>query len=347
MREADIINLPDVTRKYINRLQEIGFDRTQIFGLFVLLGMYAGAPRTQEEIAELFSCLEKLFPNDRSKNLDEVVGHLFNNYDREINEFFYRSGYELDLREIKVPNVEKSFYIVNPSNDGLLSTNIKSIKKLSDASRLCESFIFALGKRAIATEANLLEAYQCGIFQIQLHGLSDVNGAVQIAKVIGSVLPPVLSKCFYAATTAQIDYFVGMEIGQIALVSLMQPMEQNYVQQMWAFQSSLFFRNGQSISEVDKLSNRKWFEWVLQNAVVFDEKYSSQLLPFSSSNITLNELPTWNQTVRVFEKCDNYIEQVWGFAVDKLESNFETLEYRALLVHLIYSSLTASKEIVH
>ena len=97
----------------------------------------------------------------------------------------------------------------------------------------------------------------------------------------------------------------------------------------------------------DRLSNREWFEWVLQNAVEFDEKYSSQILPFNSSNITLSDVPTWNKNVRVFETCDSYIEQVWGFTSAKLENNFESLEYKALLVHLIYSSLTSSKEIVH
>jgi len=347
VHETDILNLPDVTRKYINRLLVLGFNRERIFGLFVLLGLYAGAPRSQEKITELFSCLDLIFPNDRTKNLDEVVGHLFSNYDREINEFFYRSGYVLDLREIKVPKVEKSFYIVNPNNEGLLSSNINSIQKLSDASRLCDAFINALGKRAIDSEANLLEAYQCGIFQIQLHALSDVNGAVQIANVIGSVLPPVLSKCFYTATTAQVDYFAGMEVGQIALLSLMQPMEQNYVQQMWGFQSSIFFRNGEKISEVDNLNHRKWFEWILQNAIEFDAKFSSQILPFSSSNITLTNVPIWNKTIRSFETCDAYIEEVWGFAEDKLVNNFESLEYRALLVHVVYSSLTTSKEIVH
>jgi hypothetical protein len=160
-------------------------------------------------------------------------------------------------------------------------------------------------------------------------------------------MPPFLSQCFIAVKTAQTDYFIGLQTEQIALLSLMQPMEQSYAQLMWAFQSSLFFRNGKSIADVDKLSHRKWFEWVLQNAIEFDEKYSSQILPFSSSNITLENLPTWNQTIKSFETCDAYIEQVWGFAADKLENNFESLEYRALLIHLVYSSLTASKEVMH
>lgn len=347
MNEAELLQLPEVTRKYINRLQTLGFDRTRIYGLFVLLGLNAAAPNTQAKLDEMFSYLELLLPIDRTRNIDEIVGHLYGGYDREIAEFCYRSGIDFNFREIKIPEVEKSIYIVNPKNEGLLSPSVHSVEKLSDSTKLFDSFLFALGKRTTETEATLLEAFQCGIFQIQLFAMSDIQGAIQIAKVIRSLMPPFVSQCFNALNTAQTDYFIGLQNGQIALLSLMQPMEQNYAQQMWGFQSSLFFKNGEAIADVDKLNHRKWFEWIILKAVEFDEKFSSQILPLSSSNITLTNLPTWNQTIRNFETCDAYIEEVWGFAADKLENNFELLEYKALLVHLIYSSLTASKEIVH
>lgn len=347
MNEDDLLGLPEVTRSFINRLIELGFDRTRIYGLFVMIGLNAASPNTQEKLDEIFSHLQIQLPIDRTKNIDEIVGHLYGGYDREIAEFCYRSGIDFSFREIKIPNVEKSIYIVNPKNEGLLAPTVAAVVNLSDSTKLFDTFLFALGKRSAETEATLLEAFQCGIFQIQLFAMSDTNGAMQIAKVIRTLMPPFISQCFNAVNSAQTDYFIGLQTGQIALLSLMQPMEQSYAQQMWAFQSALFFRNGQAIADVDKLSYRKWFEWVLQNAFEFDEKYSSQIVPFSTSNITLTNLPTWNQTVRIFETCDSYIENIWGFAADKLESNFESLEYKALLVHLVYSSLTASKEVIH
>ena len=347
MNEDDLLGLPEVTRNFIDRLIQIGFDRTRIYGLFVMIGLNAAAPNTQEKLEEIFSHLQRLLPIDRSKNLDEIVGHIYGGYDREIAEFCFRSGIEFNFREIKIPNVDKSIYIVNPKNEGLLTPYVNAVEKLSDSTKLFDSFMFEIGKRSVENEATLLEAFQCGIFQIQLFALSDIQGAMQIAKVISSLMPPFLSQCFNAVNTAQTDYFIGLQTEQIALLSLMQPMEQSYAQQMWGFQSSLFFRNGETLADVDKLSHHKWFEWVLQNAVEFDEKYSSQILPFNSSNITLSDVPTWNKNVRVFETCDSYIEQVWGFTAAKLENNFESLEYKALLVHLIYSSLTSSKEIVH
>ena len=76
MNEADFENLPEQTSQFVRRLSELGLDRPRIFGLFVMLGLYAGAPDTKEKLDELFSKLNLFLPIDRSKNIDEVVGHL-------------------------------------------------------------------------------------------------------------------------------------------------------------------------------------------------------------------------------------------------------------------------------
>jgi hypothetical protein len=340
-------DLPISTVKFVDRLVELGFDQTRIYGLFVVIGMCAGAPNTKEKIDELFSNLQKILPIDRSKNIDEVVGHLYDGYDRQLNEFCFRSGTEFNFREIKVPKVEKSFYIVNLQNEGLLDQSITSVKKLSDSTKLFDSLLCALGKSSENRNATLIEAFCCGIFQMQLHAQSDVNGAMQIAELIKAMIPPFFSRCFIAVYSGQVDYFVGLVAGQISLLSLMQPMEHNYAKQMWGFQSSIFFKDSQSISGIDDLTNREWYELVIEKAIEFDKKYPTELLPLSSSNVELSNLPTWSNAIRSFEICDAYIEEVWGYSSDKPLSSFESLEYKALLLHLIYSTLTSTREILH
>lgn len=350
MNESDFSGLPEITRNFVQRLIELGFDRERIYGFFILVGLYAGAPNTQEKIEELFSCLQVLVPVDRSKNIDEAIGHLYSGYDREINEFCYRSGLTAEyfsFREIKVPKVEKSFYIAYLQDEGVLTTDVCSVDKLSEATRLFDALLIALGKRSSSTEASLLEAFTCGIFQMQLHATSDVNGAKQIGEAISSLLPPLLARCFYTVISNKVDYFLGLETGQLALLSLMQESSPDYAQQMWGFQSSLFFRDGQSITGVDQLTNREWHEWVIKNYEVFSNAYPSQLLPFSQSTVTLEDLPIWGETVKSFEFCDDYINKVWGYKDTQLQDNFQTLEYRALLVHVVYSSLTSSRETRH
>jgi len=347
LNESDFVKLPAASRRFVLRLVDLGLDRTRIYGLFVMLGLYAGAPNTQEDIEALFSNLQIHLPIDRSKNIDEEIGYLYDGYDREINEFCFRSGVEFKFREINVPNVEKIFYVVYLQDEGLLNPNIKSVETLADSTRLFDSFIFSLGKSSVKREASLLEAFSCGVFQIQLHAQTDIQGSKQIAGVIKRLMSPFFSNCFNTLISPDLDYFLRLEAVQIALLELMLPVERSYAEQMWGFQSCLFYKEGNLIEGIDQLSPRHWHQWVLDKAKDFGIRYMSQLLPFSKSNITLSGIPAWDQDIRSFEKCDGYIERTWGYNADSLNCNIESLEYKALIVHLIYSSLTSSIETVH
>lgn len=347
MNESDFSRLPSNTRQFVFRLIDLGFDRIRIYGLFVMLGIYVGAPNTQEKINALFSRINLLLPIDRTKNIDEEIGHLYEGFDRQINEFCFRSGIEFNFREVTIPKVERPFYIVYLRDEGLLNKSIKSVEKLADATRLFDSFIFALGQSFLKKEASLIEAFSCGIFQIQLHSQIDVQGSRQIAAAIGSLMPPFFSQCFSALINGNIDYFLGIESDQIALVALMQPMDENYVQEMWGFQSSLFFNQGDLIEGLHKLDHRHWFEWVLNKGKDFDDKYPTNLIPFSKSNITLSDVPIWGESITNFEICNAYINNVWGYSEDSINNNIECYEYRALIIHLVYSSLTSSREVFH
>lgn len=57
MLESDFSGLPQHTRKFVERIHADGLDRARIHGLFVLLGLCAGAPDTQERLDELFKTL--------------------------------------------------------------------------------------------------------------------------------------------------------------------------------------------------------------------------------------------------------------------------------------------------
>lgn len=347
MIDSDLSGLPAHTREFVERIHRDGLDRTRIHGLFVMLGLCAGAPDTQSRIEDLFETLNLAVPVDRTRNIDEVVGHVYDGYDREISEFCYRSGAELEFREIKIPNVDKSLYIVDLRNHGLLDVEVGSIERLADASRLYDAFIAALGRSSATRDATLVEAFSCGIMQMQLHARTDIFGARQIAELIRSCLPLVYSQYFIALSGNRIEYFLGLERGQVPLLSLMQAMDMKYAQQMWGFQSSLFYRDQEPISGIDSLSVRDWHDWVVQNALQFDSAYPAGLVPFSGSKIELTDLPKWQTDIGKFDVCDAYINKAWGYSASSISGNIETLEYKALLIHLVYSSLTSARERLH
>ena len=347
MKDVDFLNLPVKTCKFVNRLSELGLDRNKIYGLFVMLGIYVGAPNTKEKLEENFRHLNEILPIDRSRNIDEVVGHLYAGYDHELNEFCFRSGADFKFREIKIPDVDKAFSIITLKDEGLLQTSVTSVEKLADSTHLYDAFLLALGASSVKGEATLLEAFTCGIFQIQLLATSDISGARQIAEVIRTFLPLVYARCFKTLLEGQIDYFVTLNDTQVALLELMLPMDQGYAQQMWGFQSHLFFQEGESITGLEELTAAEWHSWVLDKAKVIDAAYPGQLKPLSQSDISLSGAPIWGSSVGEFDACDAFIDEVWGYSANSLATHVEVQEYRALMVHVIYSSLTSSRETLH
>jgi hypothetical protein len=347
MHESDFVGLPLLTRQFVERINFYGLDRVRIHGLFVMLGLCSGAPDTKDRLDELFEKLDLVIPIDRSKNIDDLIGHLYGGYDNAISEFCYRSGAELKFREIKIPNLEKIFYIVDLIDHGLFDKDVVSMDKLADASRLYDAFIFNIGHQTADQNASLIDAFSCGIFQILLYAESDVFGSRQIAELIKSFLPPTYAQYFSTLQDNRIEYFLGLELGQVPLLSLMSSMELTYAKQMWGFQSSLFYRNQEPIDGVDDLDLWDWHGWVLENASKFDTDYPTELVPFSHSDITLTDIPKWQSSILDFDRCDSYIKKTWGYSAASIGTKMEILEYKALLVHLIYASLTSTRGLVH
>ena len=347
MNESDYIELPEKTQVFVDRLIDLGFDRERVFGLFVLVGLYAGAPNTEEKIEELFADLNLSLPIDRSQKMAEIIGHLFIGFGRELNEFCFRSGFPFDFRDIKIPNANKVSHIVKLQDEGLLSNKVNSLNTSLDANRLYDSFLLALGKNVLREEVSLLQAFQCGIFQIQLHGISDPNGTREIAEVLQMGLPIFFNGCFMPLVRGKIDYFLNLFPIQVPIFTLSQAVEPDYGRQWWGFQSYLFYRDQEPLEGIDKMTCKEWHRWVIKNAQIFSLEHSSRLLPLSRSEVDLTNLPTWDGTIKSFEICDQYIEKNWGYSQANFESEFQALTYKAYVAHIVYSSLTSSLEIKH
>jgi hypothetical protein len=58
MLESDFSGLPSITRQFVERINLYGLDRVRIHGLFVMLGLFAGAPDTKNSLDELFEKLD-------------------------------------------------------------------------------------------------------------------------------------------------------------------------------------------------------------------------------------------------------------------------------------------------
>lgn len=342
--DADLASLPKPTQQFVEWLPRLGLSEQQIHGLFVLVGLYTGTPRTADELSEVIKPIQQVLPHDRDIIINHLVDDFFEEYQFPLDEFCYRSGYEFEFRPIKVIEDMDPIYLVKLQDRGLLDPCVNKIEKLADASRLFQSFLSALGESTYRQNRSLKEAFLAGVYQMQHMGQIDLYAVLQISNLISTSVPLVIGHAFEAFKQNSINYSVSCETEQIPLHRLISGMNRGYLQQLWEFQRVLFFHNGERIKGVAELDAKGWYHWVTDRARAFSDAYPSQLVGFSQSGTTLVNVPSWGGEVGDFRECDEYIDLVWGFSSEMLKNSMELLEYKALMIHVIYASLTTSRE---
>ena len=220
------------------------------------------------------------------------------------------------------------------------------IEKLADASRLFQSFLFALGESTYRQNRSMKEAFLAGVYQMQHMGQIDLFAVQQISNLIFTSAPLVIGHAFQAITQNTIEYSLSCEVEQIPLHRLISGMNHDYLLQLWEFQRVRFFHNEQRIKGVAELDSNGWHKWVSDRARAFSDAYPTQLVGFSRSGTTLVNVPLWEEEVDNFSRCDDYINFVWGFSSRTIKNSIELLEYKALMIYVVYASLTISRETV-
>lgn len=345
MIDSDFEGLPENTINYAQRLYALGVDRTRIHGLFVLLGLCAGAPRELDELQSLFKNLDNIMLLDRSRNIDDLVGEFYQGYDFEINEFCYRSGFPLKFKKIEGSNDGTLFSIVTMKDENILDSKVTSINTLSECFDLYDAFIYAIGKSTSLQNRSLKDAFGCGIFQIQLHAVHDDFGAQQISTFLREYAPLFYTQGINALSRNNIDYFLGLEKEQISLLPLMSSLDGKFCKEMWAFQSRLFYDEDRGhIADSDILDIHHFHAWTVKKAMDFYVEYGSRMMPFSLSGAKLSEIPPWQALASDIKHCDTYIKSVWGYDLSATSNKIINLEYRAILIFIIYLSLTKAIE---
>ena len=351
---TDLTGLPKATKDFVLAMCDFGFGRAQIHGFFVLIGLYAGAPRPEPEIKALFKALDIVIPVDRTENVDDRVGHFYNGYEQILGEFCYRSGQNFEFRTIdSIEDVKLAHVltILELENHNILDDSIENIGKLLDSSRLYWSLITELGALTLNNNRPLTDAFSCGIFQTQLLCQFDVNGTHQVSALLKTYLPIFLGELFQTMEHNQLDYCSQLNQSQIPLLKLMRPMDGVYARDMWGFQSWLFYENQKPIAEVEHYDAIQWHKWVVKTALKYSNTYPSDLKAFSQSGLMthggLNGIPLWSDEVSEFNLCNEFIKEIWGYDVSDLRNPIELLEYKALVTHTVYSSLTSSREQMH
>lgn len=342
---TDLNMLPEPTNRFLGRLDELELTDSQKHGLFVLAGLIAGVPREEEEITERQGFLQEVIPTDTETHIDRVVGDFYQGYERVLEEWLARSGYQVQFRDIVLEDLTDPMHVLKPNIHDVIDTTTAEINDLASAANLWDGFLEALGAPTSGANRTIKESFLCGVFQMLLIRQSDVSASQQLGAYLEARPPLVLGQCLKSINYNRLSFFNSAELEQIALVGLMSA-DQDYSQQFWGFQSWLLFEDGDRIAAPVSWDPERWHQWVMDQCTELSTQYKGALLPFSRSGHQLEGVPQWPGEISRFEVCDQYIGSVWGYSGNSIVKLRDILEYKALVAHVVYSSLTRSLETV-
>ena len=340
---TDLKTLPEETNRFLDRLDDLDFTVAQKHGLFVLVGLIAGVARPKEEIVERQRHLQEVIPTDTEVHIDKVVGDFYPGYETVLEEWIARTGNQIQFRDIVVDGLADPLHALKPKIHNVIDTTSTEISGLASAASLFDGFLQALGEPTCNASRTFKESFLCGVFQMQLLAQSDVSASQQLGVSLEGYPPLVLGQCLRSINGNNLAYLNSAEPEQIALLPLMSR-DNDYAQLFWGFQSSLLFEDGQRLDLAGMWDVEQWHSWVVDQSTLFAAKYKDRLLPFSRSGHQLEGLPSWAGEISKFDVCDQYIEAVWGYSGKSITKRRDVLEYKALVAHTVYSSLTASLE---
>lgn len=343
---TDLKMLPEETKRFLERLDDLDFSAAQKHGLFVLVGLIAGVARTKDEIVERQKHLQEVIPTDTEVHIDKVVGDFYPGYEGVLEEWIARTGNQIEFRDIVVDGLADPLHALKPKIHNVIDTTSTEISGLASAANLFDGFLQALGEPTCNASRTFKESFLCGVFQMQLLAQSDVSASQQLGVSLEGYPPLVLGQCLRSINGNDLAYLNSAEPEQIALLPLMSR-DNDYAQQFWSFQSSLLFKDGERLDLAGMWDVEQWHSWVVDQSTLFAAKYKDRLLPFSRSGHQLEGLPSWAGEISKFDVCDQYIEAVWGYSGKSITKRRDVLEYKALVAHTVHSSLTASLGRMH
>ena len=322
------------------KLSQLQFTRNQTYGFFFYLGAISAVSKSPEENQHN---LKRLAKWNEITLLDEIVGDYYSGrIEKVLDEFIFRSGQNVSCRSIEIEHLEPRT-LFNPVDRGDLVTAPTIIKTRADTEKLYMSLIEFLGSELQHDELNISKAVLCGVFQFQVLYTIDNNAIIQLIDLLKRFSPPSfvsLGQMALSNNISEIEEYLDI---QIVLTGMWNGLSPNFMKTAWPFQSYLYFMDGIP-KQVEFSSYERFFDYCCRHAQLFMEINGEHIPKLSETNVSLDGLIKWPEISGQYEFIKDYIESVWGFSENALETKMQGLHYKSCIIHCVFCSLAISKE---
>lgn len=301
---------------------------------------------TENQIEEIKAAQSQITEFDINSEFEELLQPLRDQHIKSyFEELIWRLDIEIKVREVNIPNTKKTLSEYTFKNHQKLRSDDKKIKKLFDFDDCLIAAFEGVGAELNSHNYDFLKSYKTGMCFFNLKAQIDTLATDHMIKVIRSTLTPLLSRILSTArVTANINE--GFTDIQLALSGLIDPLDIEYAETVWSFQSYVFFDNQKEINGVSDLSVDQFINHCNSRAEIFLEHNNEAIRPLAHKLIHMRMFPTLEQENKKVTAVKDAIENSFGFP--SIDSKHKEINLKAIIVlayfNVICETLLASSE---
>jgi len=275
-----------------------------------------------------------LFDHNVEEVAEDLLGRMYDSpIQRAIEEFVFKLGVDLPVREMRINGLVKPMYLLQPSNHDLLPDFSSSLYNLASISKLYFAFTEELGRCLAKSEFDFEESYVFGFCFFGMWFQMDSRATETIIAAIEYVSPPVLRFFFELPKSAK-GYERGWLPTQIALAGQFHGFSESFIQLAWPYQFRVFYSGGVPIADVEKLTPLGF----LDHCYAMSRSFYGEQPDFSlivGPQIDPEKFPVWTGTKAEYPAMSEYMLSVWGY--NPSQEDLPVIELKQINACIVFS----------
>ena len=243
-----------------NLLNQFGYSQSSKCGFMFYIGGSMLIAYSEDEVDNLWTAQHQLPLFDINEEIDELLGPLKDLYMQGFfEELIWRLDVAIEPRKVTVPRADIKVSEFTFKNRQMLKNDDSKIKNLFDAESFLNAVFEGVGSELLSQDYDLTQSYKAGICFFNVKSLVDVNCTNEIIKSISRVLTPTLGNIETIARSPSV-LFDGYTNIQLALITLISGLDEEFSRTLWAFQSYVFYEKQEEIPGIADLPIEEFIE---------------------------------------------------------------------------------------
>ena len=318
-------------------LDRFGFSNDFKRGFAFYLGGALLVGLRDQTMNDILKAQRQLAIFDINEEYEELLGRLRDGIiQRHFEEFVWRTGADIQPRQIMLPNMSRPVSEFSFKNYNLIGQDDECVHSMADASTTLRRLFEGVGNEMRQSGYDLLRSYKAGMCFFRIKAQVDTGATQQIIRLVSSMFPPIPKAIELVARELNYAFDDYTDI-QVALLHFIQPLDEEFARLVWAFQSWVFYKDGIELKEVPSLEMGDFMLTCREAALRFLQQNYGPVYLVAQKVVHNAMFPVLNPRHDDRQAIIEGVHAAWGYPL--LDTKSDLLTTKALFVYAYFCSM--------